>query len=164
MRFHTYMADNFDWPQWKVTDCIPLMKMACHDQWSLPEESSNTNLKRNSKAMCSSRQHPYPPPPHPPTEGFFFLKPHVPRNFHSWGFLKIPTSPLEFLFFLYPHFRTLRKFQIILSFKNWWLAELQSVLYLFYHIHTIQHFPVLLKIYLLLIWKTLYKMFDFFHQ
>jgi len=37
-----------------VTDCIPLMKVACHDQRSLPGENTKTKLKKSSQTIpCS---------------------------------------------------------------------------------------------------------------
>ena len=51
-QFYYTHSEMFEWLQWKVTDWIPLTKVACHDQWSLPEENlKSKNLNRNSETM-----------------------------------------------------------------------------------------------------------------
>ena len=67
----------------------------------------------------------------PPPQGrFFHFNPPSTRNFRSRGVCEDPPSPLEFPFFLYPHFRTPRKFQVVLNVENWRLTEVQSILFI----------------------------------
>jgi len=58
--------------------------------------------------MFSSRKYSYPP-----HRRFFFglhVTPHPLGSSIPEGFVETPSSPAEFPFFLYPHFRTPQKF------------------------------------------------------
>ena len=80
----------------------------------------------------------------PPWKVFHFNPPST-WNFHSRGVCEDPPSPPEFPFFLYPHFRTPRKFQVVLNVENWRLTEVQSILFI-----TLLRY---LRFILLLMWK-----------